>query len=87
MNEKLSLEGLIFQATKIGIENNVLTITLNRPEKKNALNNVMMNEICYALSYAKQERDIRVVIIAAEGDVFVQERILEERKQNQMSLK
>ena len=33
MNEKLSLEGLIFQATKIGIENNVLTITLNRPEK------------------------------------------------------
>ena len=70
MNKKLSLEGLIFQATKIGIENNVLTITLNRPEKKNALNNVMMNEICYALSYAKQERDIRVVIIAAEGDVF-----------------
>ena len=70
MENKLSLEGLIFQATKIKVENNVLTITLNRPEKKNALNNVMMNEICYALSYAKQEREIRVVIIAAEGDVF-----------------
>ena len=64
------MEGLEFQATKIKIENNILTITLNRPEKKNALNNVMMNEICYALSYAKQERDIRVVIIGAEGDVF-----------------
>ena len=60
MENKLSLEGLIFQATKINVENNVLTITLNRPEKKNALNNVMMNEICYALSYAKQEREIRV---------------------------
>ncbi len=70
MNEKLSLEGLIFQATKIDIDSNVLTITLNRPEKKNALNNVMSNEICYALSYAKQQRDIRVVVIAAEGDVF-----------------
>ena len=70
MENKLSLEGLIFQATKINVDNNVLTITLNRPEKKNALNNVMMNEICYALSYAKQEREIRVVIIAAEGDVF-----------------
>jgi len=70
MNQTLSLEGLVFQATKINIENNVLTVTLNRPEKKNALNNVMMNEICYALSYAKQERDIRVVVIAAEGDVF-----------------
>jgi HSP20 family molecular chaperone IbpA len=32
--EKLSLEGLDFQATKINIKNNVLTITLNRPEKK-----------------------------------------------------
>ena len=67
---KLSLEGLTFQATKINEAKNVLTITLNRPEKKNALNNVMMNEICYALAYAKQERSIRVVIIAAEGDIF-----------------
>ena len=48
MIEKLSLEGLNFEATKIDISNHVLTITLNRPEKKNALNNVMMNEICYA---------------------------------------
>ena len=42
----------------------------SKDEKKNALNNVMMNEINYALAYAKQERAIRVVIIAAEGDVF-----------------
>ena len=68
--EKLSLQGLDFQATKIDISNNILTITLNRPEKKNALNNVMMNELNYALAYAKQEREIRVVVIGAEGDVF-----------------
>ena len=65
---KLSLDGLVFQATKIDISNNILTITLNRPEKKNAINNVMMNELNYALAYAKQERSIRVVVIAAEGD-------------------
>ena len=70
MTDKLSLEGLNFQATKLNIANNVLTLILNRPEKKNALNNVMINEINYALAYAKQERSIRVVIIAAEGDVF-----------------
>ena len=58
------------EATKINVSNHILTITLNRPQKKNALNNVMMNEINYALAYAKQERAIRVVIIAAEGDVF-----------------
>ena len=52
------------------VNKNILTITLNRPEKKNALNNVMVNEICYALAYAKQERSVRVIIIAAEGDIF-----------------
>ena len=69
-NQKLSLDGLTFQATKIDISNNILSITLNRPEKKNALNNVMMNELNYALAYAKQQREIRVVVIGAEGDVF-----------------
>ena len=68
--KKLSIENLTFQATTIDVSEHILTITLNRPEKKNALNNVMMNEINYALAYAKQERSIRVVIIAAEGDVF-----------------
>jgi len=68
--KKLSLEGLDFEATKLNITNNILTITLNRPEKKNALNNVMMNELNYALAYAKQEPSIRVVVIAAEGDIF-----------------
>ena len=69
-NQKLSLEGLNFLATKIDISNNILSITLNRPEKKNALNNVMMNELNYALAYAKQEREIRVVVIGAAGDIF-----------------
>jgi enoyl-CoA hydratase/carnithine racemase len=68
--KNLSLEGLIFEATKIDIKNNIMTITLDRPEKKNALNNSMMNEINYALAYAKQEKSIRVICIAAEGDIF-----------------
>jgi len=55
INKKLSLNGLIFKATKINVSNNILTITLNRPEKKNALNNVMVNDINYTLAYAKQE--------------------------------
>ena len=68
--KKLSLEGLKFEATELDIKNNIMTITLNRPEKKNALNNVMMNELNYALAYAKQESSIRVVVIAAEGNIF-----------------
>ena len=68
--EKLSLKGLDFKTILLDIKNNILTITLNRPEKKNALNNVMMNELNYALAYAKQESSIRVVVVAAEGNVF-----------------
>ena len=68
--KKLSLDGLKFSATKINIKNKIMTITLDRPEKKNALNNVMMNEINYAVAYAKQEKDIRVVVFAANGDIF-----------------
>ena len=68
--KKLSLKGLHFSATEIKIKNNIMEITLNRPEKKNALNSVMMNEINYALAYAKQEDSIRVVVFAAKGDIF-----------------
>ena len=68
--EKLSLKGLQFSATEINIKKNIMEITLNRPEKKNALNSVMMNEINYALAYAKQEDTIRVVVFAAKGDIF-----------------
>ena len=68
--KKLSLEGLDFKKTLLDIKNNIMTITLNRPEKKNALNNVMMNELNYALAYAKQESSIRVVVVAAEGNIF-----------------
>lgn len=68
--EKLSLEGLVFEAVELEIKDHILTITLNRPERKNAINAAMAAEIIYALDYAKQERDIRVVVLAAKGDVF-----------------
>lgn len=49
---------------------NVLTITLNRPQKKNALNPVMVNELAFAISYAHYHPSIRAVVIGAKGDVF-----------------
>ncbi|GIV34453.1 MAG: enoyl-CoA hydratase [Chitinophagales bacterium] len=51
-------------------KDHVLTITLNRPEKKNAMNPVMMHEIVYALNYAHYNHDVWVVVIKANGDVF-----------------
>ncbi|MEP3244099.1 MAG: enoyl-CoA hydratase/isomerase family protein [Sneathiella sp.] len=68
--ETLSLEGLTFTTLKLSVQDHIFTITLNRPRAKNAINPVMSNELIYALDYAKQTHDIRVVILAAEGDVF-----------------
>lgn len=50
--------------------NKTLTITLNRPEKKNALNPVFFRELVFALNYAHYNPDIWVVVIDAKGDVF-----------------
>ena len=57
-NEKLSLDGLIFEATKVVMKDYILTITLNRPNKKNAINSVMMNEVNYALAYANKSEKL-----------------------------
>ena len=69
-DETLSLEGLVFEAIELEIKDHVMTICLNRPERKNAINPTMGAEIIYALDYAKQERDVRVVVLKARGDVF-----------------
>ncbi|MFT6957375.1 MAG: enoyl-CoA hydratase/carnithine racemase [Halieaceae bacterium] len=66
----LSLEGLVFEAVQLEVKDHIMTIRLNRPERKNAINKAMNNELIYALDYAKQEREIRVVVLAANGNVF-----------------
>ena len=48
----------------------VLTIALNRPEKKNALTFSMYREITGKLEDAENDPDIHVVIITGTGDIF-----------------
>lgn len=48
----------------------VLTLTMNRPEKKNALNPTLLNELAFALAYAHHTPDVWVVVLAAAGDTF-----------------
>ncbi|MBL4657516.1 MAG: enoyl-CoA hydratase/isomerase family protein [Flavobacteriales bacterium] len=60
----------VFAHLIVNVEDHLLTITLNRPEKKNAMTPVMITEIAYALAYAHQTPDIRAVVIQANGDTF-----------------
>ena len=60
----------VFAHLVVDVSEHLLTITLNRPEKKNAMTPVMITEIAYALSYAHHTPDIRAVVIQANGDTF-----------------
>ena len=52
------------------LEDGVLTLTLNRPEKRNALNRDLMDEFVSALRDAKENDDVRVIVIRGEGKAF-----------------
>lgn len=50
--------------------NHLLTITLDRAEKKNAMNPTMMRELAYALTYAKLTNSVWAVVVDAKGNIF-----------------
>jgi crotonobetainyl-CoA hydratase len=49
-------------------EGSVLVLTLNRPEKANAMNQAMHDEFVQKLESAKNDAGVRAVILAAAGD-------------------
>jgi enoyl-CoA hydratase/carnithine racemase len=48
----------------------VLTLTLNRPEKKNALNGAMYAVLGGEIVAAEDDPDVRCILIQANGDMF-----------------
>ena len=49
---------------------NVLTITLNRPDKRNSFHMPLANELAYALAYAHYNNSIWCVVLKANGPTF-----------------
>jgi len=52
------------------VEDNILTITLNRPERLNAWNLEMYNELMNAFDQSDADDDVRAVIITGAGKGF-----------------
>ena len=63
-----------------GLADGVATITLNRPDSRNALNRAMCEDIVAATSAAAADRDVRLVLVRATGPVFCAGADLKERK-------
>ncbi len=52
------------------VKNKIATITLNRPEKRNALNDEMVNELTSLLKKAEQDSEVKVIVLKAAGEAF-----------------
>lgn len=57
----------MYQTLLTSLENNVLTITINRPEKLNALNQNVFTDLDKALDDIEKNHEIRSVIITGAG--------------------
>ena len=53
-----------------GIADHICTITLNRPDKRNALNREMMDQLRTAFARVAGDANVRVVILRANGPAF-----------------
>jgi 2-(1,2-epoxy-1,2-dihydrophenyl)acetyl-CoA isomerase len=59
-----------FETLLFGKEGNVCILTLNRPERLNAISGTMFEEIKSALDHLKGDDEIRAVIITGAGKAF-----------------
>ena len=55
---------------RVALDSGVLTLTLARPEKKNALSNAMYEVLVREMQRAEIDPAVRVVLFQAEGDTF-----------------
>ncbi|MCF6364935.1 MAG: enoyl-CoA hydratase/isomerase family protein [Bacteroidales bacterium] len=58
------------QYIKYEHKNRIVYITLNRPEKRNALNEKLVNELKQSIKLAEDDANIKVIVLKAEGKAF-----------------
>jgi len=59
-----------FETILYAVENSILTITLNRPDKLNAMTPTLLRELKEAFEQAGKDHQIRVVIVTGAGRGF-----------------
>ncbi len=59
-----------FLNLELEIQGQVATVWLNRPDVRNALDEVLLSEITQAITHLEQDDGVRVIILAGRGSVF-----------------
>lgn len=59
-----------FSTILYGVDGPVATVTLDRPERKNAQSTELLHEMDAAFTRAVEDDSVRVIVLAGEGDTF-----------------
>ncbi|MFH1230910.1 MAG: 3-hydroxyacyl-CoA dehydrogenase NAD-binding domain-containing protein [Planctomycetota bacterium] len=61
----------VFKLVDLNIKNNIATITINRPEALNALNEEVVKQLSEAFQKAESDSNVKTIIIEGKGKAFV----------------
>ncbi len=61
---------MIYSAILYEVADNILTLTLNRPEQLNAFTVTMAEELIHAFNRASDDDDVRVIVVTGSGRAF-----------------
>jgi len=59
-----------FETLTVSLENHIATVRLNRPDKANAMNTAMWQEIRQAFQWVDATPEARVAVLQGEGKLF-----------------
>ncbi|MDI6732886.1 MAG: 3-hydroxyacyl-CoA dehydrogenase NAD-binding domain-containing protein [Planctomycetota bacterium] len=61
----------LFSMVDLNIRDNIATITINRPEALNALNEDVINQLDSAFQKAEADKNVKMIVIEGKGKAFV----------------
>ena len=59
-----------YQSIRYEVEDNILTLTLNRPDNLNAFTVEMSDELVHAFTYASNDDDVGAIVVTGAGRAF-----------------
>jgi methylglutaconyl-CoA hydratase len=62
--------GMVFETLEVAFKDRVARVALNRPEVRNAFNEVMIEELIEVIDKVEKDKSIRVMVLTGKGKAF-----------------